>query len=685
LNGENVSEPQTQNDSRLTVSRWLTTYMVPADHPHPQELRHRLDRAVDRFSENCAHLLAHTFDPQDPAVWRIRELAMDFSIDAGAANTDQVAQSWGQHLAARVQSMIAHGEHSDSILRFASPVAYLAQFIFDLSKGAAWGKWYYEEFESFRVFSVSQAIRTVILQEPKLAVGVILQLFSLRRLEDVLLGLTEQDAHEIYEACFENTYSASPAGVDKWVGTLLDLWNQAPLCSASREDNRFRDALRLFARTASRFPNAHGNPQFKLALDGLLDLRRVLFGVHSPRDLDSLIGDLSLGNLNHANDLARAAGSPVPPNALAFFARIMDGDVDWARQAASVVLSGDIQQKFLSASNILEGESLLSLFGGIFLLGPSLLQTRLGELTDAAAETCNDPGKTSSLLRHLVCIKCLGQVRAFDSASDPALRLFSGFADPSFSSALENVESCKLNLDVAARIFLQSLLDQQRAGPGCILAEIVRHSDREVLLIRDLAYNQWLDLIPIPVGQNGSKFIRARLDRLSEIIAVPPRLLLRENLASSLDISHLQTVASTISPFRADDDAFEEQLSGHLSVSRQRLSSLLKSSELEYSYFSPGFAADAHSVMDCTLSLFARAAIRHFVGRLIGFESSTPEYLYRNFLSGLGSIRHVENRLEVRLPASPLSLVLRMAGLQEQKYMPDWLEGREVWLLPPQE
>ena len=669
------------------MSRWLTTYVVPADHPHPQELRHRLDRAVDRFSENRGHFLAHTFDPQDPAVWRIRELAMDFSIDAGAADTDEVAQCWGQHLAARIQTVIAHNGHSDSALRFPSPAAYLAQFIFDLSEGGAWGKWYYEEFEPLRVLSVSQAVRTVILQESHLAADVILQLFFLRRLEDVLLGLAEPDAHAICEARFENAASASPAGVDEWVGTLLELWNQAPLRSASCEDNRFRDALRLFARTASRFPSAQGNSQFKLALNGLLELRRVLLAIHSPRDLDSLIKELSLGNLKNANDLARTAGSPDPTDALAFFAQIMNGDADWAVQATSIIVSGDIQQKFLNATNILEGESLLSLFGGIFLLGPSLVQVRLGELTDAAVERSDDPENAASLLRHLVCIKCLGRERALDSASDPAVRLFSGLASASFSSALETLESCELNLDAAAGIFLQVLLDQQRAGPECIFAEIIQRSDCEILLLRDLAHNHWLDIIPISDGSNRSEFIRTRIDRLSEILAAAPRfLLLHENLASALDIFHLKTAASTISVFQADDHAFEEQLPRHLSVTRQRLSSLLNSSEFEYSYLSlAGIAADAHSAIDCTLSLFARAAIRHFVGRLIGFESSTPEYLYRNFLSGLSTIRHVEDRLEVRLPASPLSLVLRMAGLQEQKYRPDWLKGREVWLLPPQE
>jgi hypothetical protein len=30
-------------------------------------------------------------------------------------------------------------------------------------------------------------------------------------------------------------------------------------------------------------------------------------------------------------------------------------------------------------------------------------------------------------------------------------------------------------------------------------------------------------------------------------------------------------------------------------------------------------------------------------------------------------------------------LILRIAGLQQQKYAPAWLKGSEVWLLPPQE
>ncbi|MFZ0321981.1 MAG: hypothetical protein WAL56_22840 [Candidatus Sulfotelmatobacter sp.] len=682
-----MSEPITQNDSRLTVTRWLSTYVVPADHPNPQELRHRLDRAVDRFSEGCAHCLGQTLDPQDPTVWRIRNLVMDFSLDAGAVNTEEIAHTWGQHLATRIQSTIAHGEQSDSILRFSNPAAYLTQFIFDLSEGTAWSKWYYEEFEDLRILSVSQAIRTAVLRQTPLAADVVLHLFFLNRLEDVLLKLTTHDAQSIYEACFANASAGSPGGADKWIGILLELWNQSPLQYASREDNRFHDSLRLFARTASRFLNALGNLQFKRALDRLLELGCILSAIHSARDLDSLIENLALGNLKNATDLARHAGVSNPSAALSFFAQQMNGDAHWAGQAASIISSGNIQRKFLNAANILEGESLLSLFGGVFMLGPSLLQMRLGELTEAASERCANPENAASLLRHLVCVKCLGRARALDSASDPAVRLFSGLTSASFSSALENLNTSELNSDAATKIFLHSLRDQERVGPECIFVEIIEHSDREILLVRDLAHNQWLDLIPIPASQNRSEFARTRIERLSEIIAAKPRLLLlHENFTSALDISHLKSVVSTFSVLKTSDDAVEEPSSRYLPVNRQRLSSLLKSGELEYPYLSlAGSVAYTDLTTDCTLSLLARAAIRHFVGRLSGFESSSPEYLYQNFLSGLSALRHFDNRLEVRMPVAPLSLVLRIAGLQEQKYAPRWLKGREVWLLPPQE
>lgn len=81
-------------------------------------------------------------------------------------------------------------------------------------------------------------------------------------------------------------------------------------------------------------------------------------------------------------------------------------------------------------------------------------------------------------------------------------------------------------------------------------------------------------------------------------------------------------------------------------------------------------------------SYLAAQLLRNFARRLPGFSRSSPEYIFQNFLAGAAQLRVDENRIEVRLAQSPLSVVLRIAGMYQNLALP-WREGVEICLLAP--
>jgi hypothetical protein len=80
--------------------------------------------------------------------------------------------------------------------------------------------------------------------------------------------------------------------------------------------------------------------------------------------------------------------------------------------------------------------------------------------------------------------------------------------------------------------------------------------------------------------------------------------------------------------------------------------------------------------------LLARAVLRELAVRLPGLERSGASYLRENFLVGPGMIRVGEQKLEVRLPPSPLRVVLHLAGVDGRTLVVPWLG--EVTLELPQ-
>jgi hypothetical protein len=81
-------------------------------------------------------------------------------------------------------------------------------------------------------------------------------------------------------------------------------------------------------------------------------------------------------------------------------------------------------------------------------------------------------------------------------------------------------------------------------------------------------------------------------------------------------------------------------------------------------------------------SYLAAQVLRNFARRLPGFSRSSPEYIFQNFLTGATQLRIDASRIEVRLAQSPLSVVLRIAGMYQNLALP-WREGVEICLLAP--
>ena len=203
----------------------------------------------------------------------------------------------------------------------------------------------------------------------------------------------------------------------------------------------------------------------------------------------------------------------------------------------------------------------------MFLLGPSLLKVRLGEISEAVTRSCDKPAQAAAWFRQLVLLKCLGKERARNAGSDPAIRLLAGAENDFVVGAVQT---------------------------------------------------KWNDFF----------------DHESESAGAP-----NESMGLSLIRSMLTE----------DGTSVPDQLTS--------------ADEAYYSLADLWPEARLLHDLDAGSSLIANSIIRHFARRLIGFHSSSPEHLYQNFLTGTGALVVSADRLEVRLPRSPLAIVLHLSGV----------------------
>src|SRR6185369_5808345 len=92
------------------------------------------------------------------------------TVDA-AAPSDQVAAQ----LARAISSALAQARaDSERVFTYADRSHYVAAFLQELAAGRAWQRWWFRSFDGLKALSVSAAIRTAVLADPKSGLAALL-------------------------------------------------------------------------------------------------------------------------------------------------------------------------------------------------------------------------------------------------------------------------------------------------------------------------------------------------------------------------------------------------------------------------------------------------------------------------------------------------------------------------------
>jgi hypothetical protein len=407
---------------RLTIGHLQCDYLVPRDHPAPENVRSELDEIARKtLAESCRRVFSAHMDEDDPSVWLIDNVRLDFLMDLGAGAAEDIAEFWARQVAGSVTRIIGRGEDGAHVIRFANRAEYLARFLRDLASGRAWGSWQYNQFSSLRSLPTPAAIREALRREPSLAEPVLLCLLRADRLDEVIAGLSSADREMLLEVCAPDSAPLERPSL----AAALAIWRDAPAEPV--------DPLLLFLLVRDALPESTaGGTRRAVETVAALDLL-----IRRSR-LDQALS--VLGRRTPAESLAGADSQEVEAvlcldaaarDAPEFGAAIASAAEGRLKRAAEDRLGRQPRR---------EGVEFASPFGGVFLLLPALLADR--ELLDAFGR----PG--CGRMRHLLLLTCLPHPAA-EAAADPAIRLAAGIDDPQ-----PPVESLSIDPDLCRRDLL---------------------------------------------------------------------------------------------------------------------------------------------------------------------------------------------------------------------------------------
>jgi hypothetical protein len=361
-------------------------YSIPRDYTEVSRIRAQLD-AVARaaLAESLRASMQHVAS-DDPSLWFVRR--MDVAVVVNAAwNHEQIADAWSRRIQTAVQSTIARGAETESVVRFDDEAAYLRQFLLDIVHGAAWSRWYYRRFEGLRALAPSGVIRSALAMHPPQGRDA-LAAMAAGELRSVIETLTPADAIRGARALADGSTRHDARGA------ALDALEAA---AASGAPETCVERVALNACIESARAGQHPGADFLAASLALAQLRSLLRS--TPRKQRHLLDAIAQNRWAAVAQLSSMADAEL-------LAALTGTSRTWLDTAAQR-LTKNTSAPAVSVDT--EETSQHSMFGGLFLLLPLLADTDFE--TPAARWPHCDGTSPGALLRFLVALAaCSGNV-----------------------------------------------------------------------------------------------------------------------------------------------------------------------------------------------------------------------------------------------------------------------------------
>ncbi|MBI1205815.1 MAG: hypothetical protein GC191_00855 [Azospirillum sp.] len=614
--------------STLTIARLTLSSVVPREQfgatvpaaDAGRFVRHDLIPAL-------AQALTPILDDGNDAVWVIRRLDLDLAVDAawtGAVTAARLAAAVGAALAE-----VVAGRAANAAIRFPDRASYLAQFLDDLAAGCAFERWYYPSFRGLGALPTTSAVRIVLERDAGVAIRALSLLGRRRRLTRVLGCLSEPDAARLVGGLFGEATAIPDAAL---IAAAAEVIAGDPALVA----NRGRAVANLALSVVLLEPGGVSPAAAGAAAAWLL----------------SALDDGTADHLGAAADRWSPADgqgprAPVP----AAVAAALDQAVGRLRRAA------DPRNRPVrpAAPTVLTWQG--TCHAGVFLLWRSVRELGL--------ETLSAPGAVpapSQAFRHLLAALLAGPGRQ-SAWSDPALAWLSRIEDagdpgPATAAALATLGgpadrvNAVIDLVATLRPPRPLVLAIAESDHGIVLADAGRN---EWLFATSFAFRDWRDRLV----QAAARFIRAA--DVPAAVLVPPGFEAVAAAALGGAVQRSTLPGLPVQAFHHAGFAPGDERTATLARVHAAFRPTAGDLDLLTPVDWPGLEREAA----LWWAVVARLAYADLARRVPGLALSSAGHLHRNLIDGDGRWRLVPalEQAEVELPAAPLTLLLRMAGV----------------------
>ena len=662
----------------LNIDHLSFNVRFPHQRPEWHSLAPRLGQLVrEQLPSVCEQACAVTLGV-DPGVYAIDRLEIELTLD-GKTLTDQAFLSQlSRAIASKTRDVLAQTPPGVSITRFPGESHFLAEFLGDLLRGQAWDKWYHGAFISLRSLPTGQILTRILIEGKSRAHEVLVLLAQSGHLESLLVDLTDEQANTVVQRCLlSEVPELSIRGVrSAWTNAISSLLQR------SRPSQLWswgfgKAALWVYLSLLKYRPDLGPDSNLAQFVDDLFRIRQAAAGLADPSKVITLLNggeEREALRLLEPHTSAQAVTTlaallrEVAPQEVARLFEMMLG------AQRTKPLSERVLDRFPEFSGNTRLEALVHEF--ITLMRTlndasaqeaSLAFLAMGDLQNASDWLRQHAAAEQNPVNRLLNV--LDILRQEFHGTELAEIAHAIMAEQEASS-VEAAEEATSATSLFGGIFL-------------LMPALVR-----------LDIYTWLEQCPYPEPEGLPPQKTNLILYLIGLQALGKRwaqqgiydagLAWFAGLNSGISRKVLNAYARQIKP--SMHHIFLRKLGEHMCTlglsngsEPDALVKGLGTDRLRSFRLSQGEEPVLDSrALDAMLSVLTAVVVREFTRALRGFESSSPEYVRRNFLLAPAQMEHDIHQLHVHFERCPLEIVLRLSGFDQEKPNVPWLDSKQL-------
>lgn len=394
----------------MVIDKLHSNYLIKRCREKPDFIQKRLDKIVSTILLKELEKKFSEVSENDSFIF-IKNINVDFRVNLSKMDDRAIASLWADLIDSKIKDKIigigiekTENLEDSGLALFPNKASFYTYFIRDIIDGVAWEKWYYKEFQSLQSLDKQEIFKLIFKQAQEFSHNVLVLLSEIKSLEKFLQSLAEENAKEIYLKHLRESaetiikldsrdYEAAFDKVNEFISSLDKIKSREILEISPSH----KTCIKIYTLFKRKYPGFGLDTYTRRIIEDIIFRKKII-------------------------------------------SQIINEEYPFSSASTKKESTEELFEEIVSEEKSFEVlKEFVTLYGGIFLLIPSILKINLDELIVKSSLPKDGDISALNYYLFLLSLKIVGKKSNILDTLDPAIPFFSGLERHASFNTLKNI------------------------------------------------------------------------------------------------------------------------------------------------------------------------------------------------------------------------------------------------------